>query len=84
MFIRSSFVPKSYKVSGALADPYHVRRADVERLQHLLAQQDKDIDETTKQLKELKDNRERISRELSEAKCVHVCCDNVLLLHVVL
>lgn len=58
-------------MSGAIADPYSVRCADVERLQHLLAQQDKDIDETTKQLKDLKDNRERISRELSEAKCVY-------------
>ena len=67
-------------MSGLLAEPHDVRRADVERLQHLLAQQDKDIDETTKQLKDLKDNRERISRELSEAKCVdlrtgtaHIC-----------
>jgi len=44
-------------------------RADVERLQNLLSQQDKEIDETAQHLKDLKDNRDRISRELSEAKC---------------
>ena len=60
-------------MSGSLADPHHMGCADVERLQHLLAQQDKEIDETTKHLKDLKDNRERISRELSEAKCVDLC-----------
>ena len=51
----------------------------MERLQHLLAQQDKEIDETTRHLKDLKDNRERISRELSEAKCVSLRHHSLLL-----
>lgn len=54
----------------------------MERLQHLAHQQDKEIDETTQHLKDLKENRDRISRELSEAKhvpaaystCTHVVC----------
>jgi len=48
--------------------------ADVERLQNLLSQQDKEIDETAQHLKDLKDNRDRISRELSEAKCAPATC----------
>lgn len=51
--------------------------ADVERLQHLAHQQDKEIDETAQHLKDLKENRDRISRELSEAKHVPAACSTL-------